>query len=184
MFDSIIADTRRLRIFKRKSFPWYVLESLLFDNGYQAVVLFRISSWFKRRRIPVFGPFFNRLSILLTSVDIAPGAEVGPGLLISHGMGLVVGESARIGTDAILHNSVSIGASALARIAQMPRIGDAVFIGAGARLIGDIEIGDNVFIGANAVVGQDVPADHRVVAAGGLKIVPRGQISSPREADS
>ena len=143
MFNSIIADTRRLRIFKKKSFPWYVVESLLFDNGYQAVVLYRISHWFKRRGIPIFGPLFNRLSILLTSVDIAPGAQFGPGLLISHGMGLVVGESAQVGADAILHNGVSIGASALERIEQMPRIGNNVFVGAGARLIGDIELGQS-----------------------------------------
>ena len=78
-------DTRRLRSIKKKRFPWYVLESLLFENGYQAVVLYRIASFFKRNGIPLLGPLFARLSLFLTGVDIAPGAEIGPGFAVGLG---------------------------------------------------------------------------------------------------
>jgi serine O-acetyltransferase len=171
MWD-IVADTRRLRSIKRKRFPWYVLESLLFENGYQAVVLHRVASFFKRYRVPVLGPLTARLSLFLTGVDIAPGASIGPGLMIGHGIGLVVGDAVRIGSGALLMHQVTLGASGLTRLAQMPTIGDNVLIGAGAKVIGGVTIGDNVRIGVNAVVTEDVPSDSRVMAGGGVVVRP------------
>lgn len=164
MFDHLVADTRRLRELKHKPFPWYVLESLLFENGYQAVLLHRLAHWFKRRRIPLFGPFFNRLSLFLTGVDIAPAAEIGPGLRIGHGVGLVVGGAARIGSNAFLLHGVTIGAPGGSRLAEMPVLGNGVFVGAGAKLIGQITVGDGAVIGANALVTVDVPAGARALA--------------------
>lgn len=179
MWDNIRRDTRKLQLIKTKGFPWYVIESLLFENGYQAVVLYRIASWFKRHRIPFFGALTARLSLWLTGVDVAPSAEIGPGLMIVHGVGLVIGFQARIGADAMLLHQVTIGGSKYERREQMPRLGDQVFVAAGAKLIGDIEIGDNVFIGANAVVAQDVPANSRVLVDAPLKIVPQTDSSQP-----
>ncbi len=179
MFDNLRADTRKLKLIKTKSFPWYVIESLLFENGYQAVVLYRMASWFKRRRVPFFGPLLARLSLFLNGVDVSPGAEIGPGLMIVHGVGLVIGDNTRIGADAMLLHQVTIGASRYERRDQMPRLGDNVFVAAGARLIGHIEIGDNVFVGANAVVTQDVPSDSRVLVDAPLKIVPQTESSQP-----
>ena len=172
MFANLREDTRRLRAIKSKPFPWYVLESLLLENGYQAVVLFRIASWFKRHRIPVLGPLVGRVSLWLTSVDISPGAEIGPGLLISHGQGIVIGRWARIGANATLMQQVTLGASSVKRIQEMPQLGDGVLVGAGARLIGGISIGDGALIGPNAVVLQDIAAGSRVLAGGGLEIKP------------
>lgn len=179
MFDNLRADTRKLRLIKKKAFPWYVIESLLFENGYQAVFLYRIASWFKRHRIPFFGPLTARLSLLLSGVDISPGAEIGPGLMIVHGVGLVIGDQTRIGADAMLLHQVTIGASKYERRSQMPRLGNNVFVAAGARLIGGIRIGDNVFIGANTVVTQDVPSDSRVVLDAPLKIETQHESSQP-----
>ncbi len=163
MFDNLRQDTRRLRAIKKESFRWYVLESLLFENGYQAVVLYRVASWFKRYRIPFFGPFFARLCLFVTGVDIAPGALIGPGLMISHGVGIVIGDRPRIGSGALLHHQVTLGAPTVHRIDQMPVVGRDVVIGAGARLIGGIRVGDRVFIGTNAVLTEDVPDDSKVV---------------------
>ena len=84
MLDNLREDTRRLREIKTKPFPWYVIESLLFETGYQAVVLHRIAHWFKTHGIPVLGPLFARLNQFYTGVDIGPGAEIGPGLRIAH----------------------------------------------------------------------------------------------------
>ncbi|MEE2777192.1 MAG: hypothetical protein VYE73_10600 [Acidobacteriota bacterium] len=162
MLDNLKVDTRLLRQFKTKPFPFYIVESLMFENGYQAVVLYRIASWFRHRRIPFFGPFIARVSLTLTGADISPAATIGPGLLVSHGTGLVIGAGVRIGADATLLQQVTIGAPSLRRLAQMPRLGDRVFVAAGARLIGDIEIQDDVFIGANTVVTQDIPAGAKV----------------------
>ena len=170
MFDNLRQDTRRLRSFKRKSFPWYVIESLLFENGYLAVVLFRLAHWFKRRRIPALGPAFARLSIFITGVDIDPGAQIGPGLLISHGVGLVIGEGAEIGPGAVLLHQVTIGAPSGERRDEMPVIGANVFIGAGSRLIGGITVGDNVFIGVNAVVTRDIPDGSNVTSTSEIRV--------------
>ena len=171
MLDNLRADTRRLREIKRRRFPWYVLESLLFENGYQAVVLYRFAHWFKSRGIPVLGPLFARLSLFLTGVDIAPAAVIGPGLLISHGTGLVIGDRVRIGSGAALLHQVTIGSPSSRRIEEMPTLGDDVFVGAGSRLIGSITIGHGVFIGVNAVVTQDVPDRSKVVTTAGIEVV-------------
>lgn len=166
---NLIADTRRLRCFKTKVFPLYVLESLAFENGYQAVVIYRIASWFKQRRIPILGPFFARLGLFLTGVDISPGARIGPGLLISHGTGLVIGESAAIGPNATLMHQVTIGAPDTGRLGQMPEIGRNAYIGAGAVLVGAITVGSDVIIGTNTVITEDVPDNYRVVSAAPLR---------------
>lgn len=178
MLENIKADTARLKIFKTKKAPWYVIESLLFENGYQAVVLHRIAHWFKVRGVPFVGPFFHRLSIALTGVDISPGARIGPGLLISHGVGLVIGGYAKIGADALILHGVTVGSPTFGRVEEMPVIGDGVFLGAGAQLIGGIEVGDGAQVGVNAVVTRNVPAGARVSApAAEIR-----QLRNPREA--
>ena len=171
--SNLVADARRLRELKSKPFPWYVIESLLFENGYQAVVLHRMAHACKRRHIPVLGPFFARLSLFLTGVDIAPAAQIGPGLLISHGVGIVIGGYARIGAGVTLLHAVTIGGPYPSRRREMPTLGDEVFLGAGAMVIGDIQIGDRVFIGAGAMVTEDVPDDSVVVSEATIEIKPR-----------
>ncbi len=170
MFDNLRHDTRRLRDIKKKRFLLYVLESLLLENGYQAVVLYRMAHWFRRHRIPVLGPLLARLSILLTGVDMAPGAVIGPGLFVSHGTGLVVGAHVRIGAHATLLHQVTIGAPSGPRILEMPTLGDNVFIGTGSRLIGGITIGDDVFIGVNCLVTRDIPSGSKVTLDAGIRI--------------
>ncbi|HWM93629.1 MAG TPA: serine O-acetyltransferase [Thermoanaerobaculia bacterium] len=170
MLDNLREDTRRLREIKTKPFPWYVIESLLFENGYQAVVLHRIAHWFKRRGIPVLGPLFARMNQFFTGVDIGPGAEIGPGLRIAHGYGIVIGGYAKIGRNALLLHQVTIGSPNPRVVEKMPVIGDNVFIGAGAKVIGEIRVGDNVFIGVNAIVAQDIPDNSRVLCASGIEV--------------
>ena len=176
MLDNLRQDIQRLRTIKSKPYPFMVLESLLFENGFQAVVLYRLAHWFKSRRIPFFGPLLCRLSILLCSVEIAPGAKIGPGLLISHGMGIVIGQWAKIGSGCTMMHQVTLGASSTDKLQTMPTVGDHVFLAAGSRLIGGIRVGDGAFIGANAVVAEDVPAGAKVV-------VEKPRILPPRSAD-
>lgn len=177
MLAALRQDIERLRAIKSKPFPWFVIESLLFENGFQAVVLYRIAHWFKVRGIPFLGPLFGRLSQLLTGVEIAPGATIGPGLMISHGQGIVVGQWATIGARCTLLQQATLGATGMAKLDAMPRVGDDVFIAAGARLLGGIVVGDGALIGANAVVTRDVPAGGRAVL-----VKDAVAIQPPREA--
>lgn len=170
MLGNLRHDVRRLKEGRSRPFPIYLIEGLLFDNGFQAVVFYRIARWFKKRSIPFFGPLVSRIGLLLTGADISPGADVGPGLLVSHGVGLVVGGYAEIGSGVTLLHGVTIGAASQRRVHRMPKIGDEVFIGAGAKILGGITIGDGAFIGANALVGENVPPRAKVVARGGIEV--------------
>lgn len=179
MLDDVRRDAARLHLsYPGRSTGRAVVEALLFNNGFQAVVLFRLARWFKVRRIPVFGPALARLNLFLTGVDLHPAAEIGPGLLIAHGHGLVVGGGARIGADALLLHGVTVGSPSPGRVAQMPAIGDRVFLGAGAKVVGAVTVGDDVAVGPNAVILEDVAAGSRVLSAAGVRVTPRG----PKEA--
>lgn len=170
MWANLRADTRRLRAIKTKPFPWYVFESLLFENGYQAVVLHRLAHWFKAKGVPVLGPAIARWNHFLTGVDIAPAAKIGPGLRIAHGTGIVVGNAVEIGADCLLMQGVTLGAPTQARIGEMPKVGDRVTLGAQAAVIGPVEIGDDVFVGAHVLVTRDLPARSRVTAKVELEV--------------
>jgi len=174
VLDNLRQDAARLAEVKGKRLGRAVVEGLLFENGFQAVVLHRVAHWFRSRNVPVLGPLVARLNLFFTGVDISPLAVIGPGLYISHGTGLVIGGAARLGARAFLLQGVTIGAPTPARVAQMPSLGDEVFVGAGACVIGDIQVGSRVFIGVNAVVARDVPDDCKVLAAGGVEVIPRG----------
>lgn len=105
-----------------------------------------------------------------TSVDIHPAAVVGSGLFIDHALGVVVGETAEIGTDVTIYQGVTLGGTALEAGKRHPTVGDRVTIGAGAKVLGPITIGNGSRIGANAVVVRDVPPDSVVVGVPGQVI--------------
>ncbi|MEM8931859.1 MAG: serine O-acetyltransferase [Acidobacteriota bacterium] len=170
-------DLERLRATKTRPKPWFVIEALLFDNGFQAVVLYRLSHAVRRRGIPVIGPLLGRLGVFLTSAEIAPGATFGPGLLISHGQAIVVGQWTVVGRDCHLHQGVTLGAKDVGRIDAMPRVGDGVVIGAGAKIIGGVTLGDGALVGPNAFVVADVPA-------GGKALAPFAEIRPPKAAET
>jgi serine O-acetyltransferase len=164
MFEHIRQDYRRLAGYRERSGFGFATELLLFDNGFQAVLLYRAARWFKTRRIPFFGAACARLSLALTGADVNPNAELGPGLVISHGVGLVVGGAVVAGRDLLLHHQVTLGAPTPSRLGQMPRIGDGVSIGAAALVIGGLEIGDGAFLGAGTLITDDVPPRSKVTA--------------------
>jgi serine O-acetyltransferase len=173
-------DAARLQNVGRLPYPWNVLEALLFDNGFQAVVIYRFARWFKVRRIPFLGPAIARLGTFLTGAEISPSAQIGPGLRISHGVGIVVGGHARIGAGAVLLHQVTLGSPSEGRVDEMPVLGDGVFVAAGAKLIGRIEIGDGVIIGPNCVVTRNIPAGSKVLPGGGISVLPpRPRVEDP-----
>ncbi len=158
------SDYAHIKRLRQRSGVGFYVETHLFDNGFQAVRLHRIAHWFKAHKIPFFGALIWRINTFLTGVDINPNAKIGAGLVISHGVGLVVGGDVVIGEDCLLHHGATLGAPTTQRIAQCPSVGDKVTIGAGASLIGGITIGSEAFIGAGALVATDVPAGAKALA--------------------
>lgn len=120
----------------------------------QAMLFFRLGSWFKAKRIPLLPGLIQRLLFFLYGLEISPGAAVGGGLYIAHPQGTVI-SAARIGRNCSIIASVTVG---MRNEWAFPTLGDNVFIGAGARVLGGITVADGATIGANAVVIKDVPA--------------------------
>ena len=103
----------------------------------------------------------------LTGIEIHPGAQIGPGFFIDHGMGVVIGETTEIGANVTLYHGVTLGGTSWKKGKRHPTIEDDVVIGAGAKVLGAITIGARTRIGANAVVVKDVPPDSVVVGVPG-----------------
>jgi serine O-acetyltransferase len=99
----------------------------------------------------------------ITGIEIHPGAVIGKRVVIDHGMGVVIGETAEIGDDVLMYHGVTLGGKSLKEGKRHPTVGSNVIIGAGAKIIGPILVGDNVKIGANAVITKDVPAGNTAV---------------------
>jgi serine O-acetyltransferase len=112
----------------------------------------------------------------VTGIEIHPGATIGPGFFIDHGMGVVIGETSKIGADVTLYHGVTLGGTSLNKGKRHPTIGDRVVIGAGAKVLGAIEIGADSRVGANAVVVKSVPENSVVVGVPG-QIVKRSHPS-------
>ena len=143
------------------------LEVVLTYPGFHALQLHRLAHALHKRRVPVLPraiSFFNRF---LTGVEIHPGAQIGEGLFIDHGMGVVVGETAEIGDNCHLTQGVTLGGTSNRREKRHPTLGNNVVIGAGAKLLGAITVGDFARIGAGSVVVTNVPAYATVVGVPG-----------------
>jgi serine O-acetyltransferase len=136
--------------------PWPFALSLIWNYmGLRATLLYRLSHYLKSKRVKMLPGILTRLNITLHGLDIPNSVEIGPGLYIPHPVGNVV-MARRIGANLSLIGSNTIG---MRNTHAFPVLGDNVFMGAGARVLGDIVIGDNVNIGANAVVIQDLPSN-------------------------
>jgi serine O-acetyltransferase len=146
------------------------LEILLCYPGLHAVWGYRLSHWLWACKLKLFGRALSALVTRLTGVDIHPGAMIGPGLFIDHATGVVIGETAEIGTNVTIYQGVTLGGTSLEAVKRHPTIGDRVTIGAGAKLLGAITIGHDSRIGANAVVVHDVPPNSIVVGVPGQVI--------------
>jgi serine O-acetyltransferase len=114
----------------------------------------------------------------LSGIEIHPGAQIGPGFFIDHGMGVVIGETAEIGADVTLYHGVTLGGTSLDKGKRHPTLEDRVVVGAGAKILGPITVGAGSRIGANAVVVKAVPPNSVVVGVPG-QVVKRDRTSSP-----
>src|SRR5512137_1795762 len=143
------------------------LEVFLVYSGLHAIWAQRLTHWLWVHDSKFLARWLSQFVRNLTGVEIHPGAVIGPGFFIDHGMGVVIGETAEIGTDVTLYHGVTLGGTSLAKGKRHPTIGDRVVVGAGAKVLGAIIIGDDSRIGANAVVVKSVPPNSVVVGVPG-----------------
>lgn len=144
------------------------LEVIFTYSGFHALLAHRFIHFLHSRlRIPLIPRVLSQFVRFLTGVEIHPGAKIGPGFFIDHGMGVVIGETTEIGENVTLYQDVTLGGTGIERGKRHPTIGDNVVIGAGAKVLGNIQIGNNVKIGAGSVVVRSVPDNSTVVGVPG-----------------
>ena len=132
-------------------------EIFLTNQGVHAILSYRIAHFLYINNLKFIAKIISQISRFFTGIEIHPAAFIGKGLLIDHGSGVVIGETAIIGDDCTLFHGVTLGGRGNTKGKRHPTLYNGVFVGAGAKILGNIEIGNNVKIGANAVVLTDVP---------------------------
>jgi len=147
------------------------LEVFILYPCIHALISYRIAHFFYRHKRFFIARLISQLSRFFTGIEIHPGATIGKGLFIDHGMGVVIGETAEIGDDVMLYHGVTLGGTGKDKGKRHPTVGDNVVIGSGAKILGPIKIGRNAKIGANAVVLRDVPEGATAVGSPARNIV-------------
>ena len=140
-----------------------VLEAIIFYPGFHAIFFHRIAHFFYTKKLYFIARLISQIARHLTGIEIHPGAKIGKRLLIDHGMGVVIGETATIGDDCTIYHNSTLGGTGKDKYKRHPDIGNNVMVGSGAKVLGPIKIGNNVKIGANAVVLHDIPNNVTVV---------------------
>ena len=143
------------------------LEIMLTYPGLHAIWLHRIAYYLDMKRIPFLPRLISIWARFRTGVEIHERAEIGRGVFIDHGMGVVIGETAVVGDNVTIYQEVTLGGTGKKRGKRHPTIGNNVVLASGAKVLGDIEIGDNTRIGAGSVVLHDVPENCTVVGVPG-----------------
>lgn len=133
-----------------------IFEVILLYPGFHALFSHRIAHFFYNIKLFFIARLISQLTRFFTGIEIHPGATIGKRLMIDHGMGIVIGETAVIGNDCVIYHQVTLGGTGKEKLKRHPTIGNNVLIGAGAKLLGPINIGDNVKIGAGSVVLKSV----------------------------
>jgi serine O-acetyltransferase len=147
------------------------VEVILAYSGLHALWGYRLSHWFWGHDLKLVGRLLSQLARFFTGIEIHPGAKIGRGLFIDHGMGVVIGETSEIGDDVTLYHGVTLGGTSLEKGKRHPTLEDRVVVGAGAKILGAITIGADSRIGANAVVVKSVPPNSVVVGVPGQVIL-------------
>jgi serine O-acetyltransferase len=159
------------------------IEILLTYGGVQALLSHRVAHALHDVGVPLVPHVISNTSKAITGVEIHPAAEIGDSLLIDHGSGVVIGETAEIGNNVTLYQGVTLGGTGFARGKRHPTIDDDVVIGSGAKLLGPIRVGRGAKVGANSVIIHDVPANSTVVGNPGHPVRVEGRRPSGPDAD-
>ena len=162
------------------------LEVLLTYSGVHAVIVHRLAHWFYKHDHKVIARIISQTMRGITGIEIHPGAKIGKGLLIDHGSGVVIGETAEIGDYCLLYQGCTLGGTGKDHGKRHPTLGNNVMVGAGAKILGPFKVGDNAKIAANAVVLKEVPPNStavgvpaRIVKQNGKRTLDLDQIHIP-----
>lgn len=166
-------------IFDRDPAADNLFEVILAYSGLHALIFHRFSHWLYQRDFRTLPRLISQLARFLTGIEIHPGAVIGQGFFIDHGMGVVIGETAEIGDNVTLYQGVTLGGTGKERGKRHPTIGDNVIIGAGAKVLGSIKIGNDTKVGAGSVVLKDVEANATVVGVPGRVVARAGRKIHP-----
>lgn len=168
-------------IFERDPAARGWLEVVLCYPGLHAIYLYRLAHWLHQMGLPVLPRLISQTARWLTGIEIHPGAQIGKGIFIDHGMGVVIGETAILGDYVLLYQGVTLGGTGKESGKRHPTLGNNVVVGAGAKVLGNIEIGSNVRIGAGSVLLKNVPPDCTVVGIPGRIVHRDGAKVAPLE---
>jgi len=140
------------------------LEIFFLYSGLHALIGFRIAHFLWKIHLKFLARFWSQFTKFLTGIEIHPGAKIGKRLVIDHGVGVVIGETAEIGDDVLIYHGVTLGGNGkVVDGRRHPKVGNNIIFGAGAKVLGPITIGDNAQIGANAVVTKNVAQGETLV---------------------
>lgn len=173
IFESILADLRAPVERDPAARGW--LDVVLSYPGFHAVTAYRFIHPMQKVGIPILPRFLSQFVRFLTGIEIHPGAQIGTGFFIDHGMGVVIGETTEIGDNVTIYQGVTLGGTSLNKGKRHPTLGNNVTIGLHAAVLGAITIGDNSKIGAGSVVVKDVPPNATVVGIPGRVVIQDGK---------
>lgn len=156
--------------------PW---EVFLYPS-FKAITRYRVAHWLYERKHYFLARWYSQRTARRTGIEIHPGAQIGKGLFIDHGNGVIIGETAIIGNNVTLYQGVTLGGTGKEKGKRHPTIGDNVMISAGAKILGSFTVGENSKIGAGSVVLSEVPPNSTVVGVPG-RVVKRDNVKVPRE---
>ena len=174
LLRTIYTDLRQKALWCYDSGRPLAVVKVLFSDGTLAMILYRLMQWSRRYYLFPLTLLFNRLNAMLCNCIIGRGAEFGPGFVLIHATGVVINGRVRGGANVHIEHQVTIGAERR----QSPVLGNDIFIGAGAKVIGAVTIGDGARVGANAVVVHDIPP-HCTAVGIPARVVRRRQPGEP-----
>jgi serine O-acetyltransferase len=172
-FKTLLADLRAPVERDPAAAGW--LDVVLSYPGFHALVGHRAAHALWRAGVPLLPRFVSSLARVVTAIDIHPGATIGQGVFIDHGIGVVIGATAIVGDGCTIYQGVTLGGTSLDRVKRHPTLGRNVTVGSGAKVLGDITLGDGAKIGSNSVVVRDVPANATVVGIPGRVVLQDGK---------
>jgi len=172
MFDRLKKDVQA--VFERDPAAKSVLEVIFCYPGLHAIWFHRLSNRLYRRGWILLPRMISNLARFLTGIEIHPGATIGEGLFIDHGMAVVIGETAEIGDNVTLYQGVTLGGTGKEKGKRHPTVGNNVVIASGAKVLGSFKVGDNSKIGAGSVVLREVPPNSTVVGIPGKVVIKDG----------
>ena len=153
-------------------------EVVLCYPGVHAIIWHRVARVFYRLKLKFIARMISQITRFFTGIEIHPGAKIGAGFFIDHGMGIVIGETCEIGDNVTLYQDVTLGGTGKETGKRHPTIGNDVLIGAGAKVLGPFRVGDGAKVGAGAIVLAEVPDNCTIVGNPGRVVRCYGAVKS------